>query len=70
MLQNVRDAVLIKGEENVPSTQWRIGKIKKLVTGKHAQVRSTELVVIFKSRGKDSCAVPFEITKDNCQLSK
>ena len=70
MLQNVRDTVLIKGEENVPSTQWRIGKLKKLVTGKDAQVRSAELVVIFKSGGKDSYTVPFEITKDNCQLSK
>ena len=45
MLQNVGDTVLIKGEENVSSTQWRIGKIKKLVTGKDAQVRSAVLVV-------------------------
>ena len=52
MLQNVRDTVLIKGEENVPSTQWRIGKIKKLVTGKDAQVRSAELVGYIQKWGK------------------
>ena len=43
---NVGDIVLIKGEENVPRTQWRIGKINKLVIGKDAQVRGAELMVV------------------------
>ena len=45
---NVRDIVLIKGEENVPRTQWSIGKINKLVIGKDAQVRGAEVMVISK----------------------
>ena len=49
---NVGDIVLIKGEENVPRTQWRIGKINKLVIAKDAQVRGAELVVIYKTGEK------------------
>ena len=49
---NVGDIVLINGEENVPRTQWRIGKINKLVIAKDAQVRGAELVVIYKTGEK------------------
>ena len=72
---NVGDIVLIKGEENVPRTQWRIGKINKLVIGKDAQVRGAELVVISKTEEKTVCQrpiqklIPFEITADNWELS-
>ena len=52
---NVGDKVLIKDEENVPGTQGRIGKIKRLVIGKDAQVRGAELVVISKTGGKRVC---------------
>ena len=45
---NVRDIVLVKGEEKVPRTQWSIGKINKLVIGKDAQVRGAEVMVISK----------------------
>ena len=71
----VRDTVLIKGQENVPRTQWRIGKISKLVIGKDAQVRGEELVVISKTGEKTVCQrsiqklIPFHITKDNHELS-
>ena len=49
---NVGNIVLIKVEENVPCTQWRIGKINKLVIGKDDQVSGAELVVISKTREK------------------
>ena len=72
---NVEDTVLIKGEENVPCTQWHIGKIKKLVIGNDAQVRGAELVVISKTEEKTVCQrpiqklIPFELTTDNRELS-
>ena len=72
---NVGDIVLIKDEENVPHTQWRIGKIKRLVIGKDAQVRGAELVVISKTGEKTVCQgpvqklTPFETTADNRELS-
>ena len=72
---NVGDIVLIKGEENVPRTQWRIGKINKLVIGKDAQVRGAELVVISKTEEKTVCQRPIqkliqlELTADNRELS-
>ena len=74
-LLNVGDIVLINGEENVPRTQWRIGKINKLVIGKDAQVRGAELVVISKTEEKTVCQrpiqklIPFELTTDNRELS-
>ena len=49
---NVGDIVLIKGEENVPHTQWHIGKANKLVIGKVAQVRGAAFVVISKTEEK------------------
>ena len=72
---NVGDTVLIKGEENFPCTQWHIGKINKLVTGKDAQVRGAELVVISKTEEKTvfqrpiQKLIPFELTADNRELS-
>ena len=57
---NVRDIVLIKGEEKVPRTQWSIGKINKLVIGKDAQVRGAELVVISKTEEKTVCQSPIK----------
>ena len=72
---NVGDIVLIKNQENVPRTQWRVGKIKRLVIGKDAQVRGAELVVISKTGEKTVCQrpvqklIPFEITTDNHELS-
>ena len=72
---NVGYIVLIKDEENVPRTQWRIGKIKRLVIGKDAQIRGAELVVISKTGEKTvyqrpvQKLIPFEITTDNHELS-
>ena len=72
---NVGDIVLIKREENVARTQCYIGKINKLVIGKDAQVRGTELVVISKTGEKTVCQSPiqklilFEITTENRELS-
>ena len=72
---NVGDIVLIKGEENVPRTQWRIGKTNKLVIGKDAQVRGAELVVISKTEEKTVCQrliqklIQFELTADIRELS-
>ena len=72
---NVGDIVLIKDEEKAPHTQWRIGKIKRLVIGKDAQVRGAELVVISKTGEKTVCQrpvqklIPFEITTDNHERS-
>ena len=72
---NVRDIVLVKGEEKVPRTQWSIGKINKLVIGKDAQVRGAELVVTSKTEEKGVCQrpiqklIPFELTTDNRELS-
>ena len=72
---NVGDTVLIKGEENVPCTQWHIGKIKKLVIGKDAQVRGAESVVISKTEEKTvfqrpiQKLTPFELTTDYRELS-
>ena len=71
----VGDIVLIKGEENVPRTEWRIRKINKLLIGKDTQVRDAELVVISKIGEKTVCQrpmqklIPFEITTDNHELS-
>ena len=68
---NVGDTVLIKGEENVPCSQWPIGKINKLVIGKDAYVRGAELVVISKTEEKTVCQrpiqklIPFELPTDN-----
>ena len=72
---NVEDILLIKGEENIPRTQWCIGKASKLVIGKDAQVRGAELVVISKTEEKTVCQRPiqkliqFELTTDNRELS-
>ena len=72
---NVGGIVLIKGEENVPCTQWRIGNISKLGIGKDAQVRGAKLVVISKTREKTVCQrpiqklIPFKIITDNRELS-
>ena len=72
---NVGDIVLIKDEEKVPRTQWRIGKIKRLVFGKDAQVRGAELVVISKTGEKTvykrrvQKLIPVEITTDNHEPS-
>ena len=52
--------ILIKGEENIPPTQWRIGKIRKLIIGKDAHVRGAELVVISKSGEKTVCQSPIQ----------
>ena len=72
---NVGDMLLIKGEGNIPRTQWCIGKASKLVIGKDAQVRGAELVVISKTEEKTVCQSPikklihFELTTDNRELS-
>ena len=52
--------LLIKGEENIPRTQWCIGKASKLVIGKDAQVRGAELVVISKTEEKTVCQSPIK----------
>ena len=76
----VRDIVLFKGGENVPRTQWHIGKINKLVRKgcpieKDDQVRGAELAVISKTWEKIVCQrpmqklIPFEITTDKHELS-
>ena len=52
--------ILIKGEENVPPTQWRIGKINNLIIGKDAHVRGAELVVISKTGEKTVCQRPIQ----------
>ena len=57
---NVGDIVLIKDEEKAPHTQWRIGKIKRLVIGKDAQVRGAELVVISKTGEKQYANVQYK----------
>ena len=72
---NVGDMLLIKGEENIPRTQWCIGKASKLVIGKDAQVRGAELVVISKTEEKTVCQrliqklIQFELTTDIRELS-
>ena len=72
---NVGEIILIKHEENVARTQCYIGKINKLVIGKDAQVRGTELVVISKTGEKTVCQspiqklIPFKITTENRELS-
>ena len=74
-LLNVGDIVLINGEENVPRTQWHIGKANNLVIGKDAQVRGAEFVVTSKTEEKTVCQrpiqklIPFELTTDNRELS-
>ena len=71
----VGDIVLIKGEENIPRTRWRTGKINKLVIGKDTQVRGVELVVISKTGEKTECQrqiqklKSFEITSNNHKLN-
>ena len=72
---NVGDIVLIQVEENIPRTQWCIGKANKLVIGKDAQVRGAELVVTSKTEEKGVCQrpiqklIPFELTAGNRELS-
>ena len=72
---NFGDIVLINGEENVPRTQWHIGKANNLVVGKDAQVRGAEFVVTSKTEEKTVCQrpiqklIPFELTRDNRELS-
>ena len=67
--------LLIKGEGNIPRTQWCIGKASKLVIGKDAQVRGAELVVISKTEEKTVCQrliqklIQFELTTDTRELS-
>ena len=67
--------LLIKGEENIPRTQWCIGKASKLVIGKDAQVRGAELVVISKTEEKTVCQrliqklIQFELSTDIRELS-
>ena len=58
----IEDIVLIKGEENVPRTQWRIGKINKLVIRKDAQAWGAELVVISETGEKTVCQRPTPMT--------
>ena len=44
----VGDVVLIKKDEPAPPTQWRIGKIIQLVTGRDGLVRGAKLKVLAK----------------------
>ena len=73
--QKRKTIVLIKSEENIPRTQWCIGKANKLVIGKNTQVRGAELVVTSKTEEKGVCQrpiqklIPFELTADNRELS-
>ena len=59
-LLNGGDIVLINGEENVPRTQWHIGKANNLVNGKDAQVRGAEFVVTSKTEEKTVCQRPVQ----------
>ena len=67
----VGDIVLIKGEDNVPRTQWRIRRIRKLFIGNDEKVRGAELAVVSKTGEKTFCQrplqklIPFEIVDDN-----
>ena len=56
----VGDIILIKVEENVPCTQWIIGKISKLITGKGAQVRGAELRLCPKAGKKQYANVHYK----------
>jgi hypothetical protein len=45
----IGDVVLVKDDEPAPRTQWRIGKVIQLVTGRDGQIRGTTLKVLSKS---------------------
>jgi hypothetical protein len=45
----IGDVVLVKDDEPAPRTQWRIGKVIQLVTGRDGQVRGATLKVLSKS---------------------
>ena len=71
--EKVGNIIFIKGEENAPHIQWHNGKINKLVTGKDAQVKGAELVVLSKTVEKQYANVqykliPFEIGTNNHEL--
>ena len=67
------DSILLQ----ILRTQWRIGKINKLVIGKDFQVRDAELPFISEIGEKQYANLPicqillilFDITIDNCELS-
>ena len=44
----VGEVVLIKEDEQAPRTQWRIGKVIELVTGRDGLVRGAKLKVLAK----------------------
>ena len=56
----VGNIIFIKGEENTPHIQWHNGKINKLVTGKDAQVKGAELVVLSKTVEKQYANVQYK----------
>ena len=63
----IGDVGLIRDDEQVPRTQWRMGKILRLVKGTDGQVRGAQLKVLSKT-GKQTAVfrplqkvIPFEI---------
>ena len=40
------DIVLIKDDSHVPRSQWRLGKVEKLMIGKDNKVRGAKLTVV------------------------
>ena len=72
----IGDVVLVKDDEPAPRTQWRIGKVIQLVTGRDGQVRGATLKVLSKS-GKQTTIhrplqklISFEIAENNVKEDK
>ncbi|XP_028408219.1 uncharacterized protein LOC114530797 [Dendronephthya gigantea] len=66
----VGDVALIRDDEPVPRTQWRMGKILRLVKGLDGQIRGAQLKVLSKA-GKQTTVfrpvqklIPFEICEN------
>ena len=67
----IGDVVLIKDDTHVPRSQWRLGKVEKLIVGKDNRVRGAKLTVISKGGERTTCSrpvqklIPFEIVEDD-----
>lgn len=69
----INDVVLIKDDNPLPRSQWRIGKVVDLVRGNDGKVRGVELIVQSKN-GKRTKAhrplqkiIPFEVVDDSTE---
>ena len=69
---------MCKDDSHIPRSQWRLGKVEKLITGNDNKVRGAKLTVVSKGGERTFCnrpvqkLIPFEIVNedDYCNVNE